>query len=141
MADGVLSGFLYDRREARAVGQPPSGHARGGASTAPVIGPSNLVLRAGTESFAALCSEAPRTIVVSRFSGSTEPTTGDFSGVVKGGFLVQRGERRPINETLIAGNLYELLQRITGISREVRVLGGSDRIPGLRFDDVAITAG
>jgi PmbA protein len=138
---GTLCRILYDVYEARAAGMEPTGHARGGASSLPSIGPSNLRLEPGDQTFAALCVSAPRAVVVSRFSGSCNPITGEFSGVVKGGFLMRGGERHPIKETLIAGNLYELLQRVSGISSEIRTIGGRHRIPGIRVEDVSVTAG
>jgi PmbA protein len=139
--NGQLRSFLYDVYEARAAGAAPTGHARGGAASPPTIGPSNLVLRPGKTPFAQLCAEPERCILVSRFSGSSNAITGEFSGVVKGGFSLRNGERTPIKETLIAGNLYELLKNVSGISREIRDIGGSDRVPALRIEDVSVTAG
>jgi PmbA protein len=78
---------------------------------------------------------------VGRYSGSTNAVTGDFSGVVKNGFLLQGGQRRPIREVLIAGNVFELLGRISAASRERRDVGGSVLVPALRAEDVSITAG
>lgn len=140
LTDGVLRGFLYDVYEARAAGTRPTGHARGGATTQPMIGVSNLLVSAGEQSLADLC-RLPRVVVVNRFSGSSDPVTGEFSGVVKGGFLCRDGERTPLRETLIAGNLYDLLRRISGVSRERENLYGRARIPALRVEDVSVTAG
>lgn len=139
--NGVLRHFLYDVYEARAADTEPTGHALGGASAIPGIGPHALTLRPGDKSFATLCGEGDRALVVSRFSGNCNPVTGEFSGVVKGGFLIENGERRPVNETLIAGNLLELLRNISGISSDTRTLYGSREVPGLRARDVSITAG
>lgn len=138
---GVLRTFLYDVYEARAAGVEPTGHARGGVTSLPQIGPSNLELRAGDESFTRLCCDPERCVVVSRFSGSCNPVTGEFSGVVKGGFLMRHGQRTPIKETLIAGNLYDLLKSVSGVSREIRDIGGHSRMPALRVEDISVTAG
>ena len=79
--------------------------------------------------------------MVTRFSGSTNAATGDFSGVVKGGFLVRDGEQQAIDETTIAGNLYDCLAQISGISNETRRIQGTIEAPWIRIDDVSITAG
>jgi PmbA protein len=55
--------------------------------------------------------------------------------------LVKGGEKIPIQETTVAGNLYECLQRISGISQEVQVFGGTASYPAIRIEDVSITAG
>lgn len=138
---GVLDGFLYDVYEARAAGVEPTGHARGGASTLPSIGTSNRLVEPGETPLADLCAEPERAVLVNRFSGSSNPITGEFSGVVKGGSLLSRGARTSIHETLIAGNLYDLLQRISGLSVERRCLQGRAWLPTLRVEDVSITAG
>jgi PmbA protein len=141
LEEGVLRSFLFDVYESRSQKVAPTGHARGGAGGVPSIGPSNLVMDAGDQSFSRLCTDPKRAIVVSRFSGNCSPITGEFSGVVKGGFLMQRGERIPIKETLIAGNLYEALQRVSGISSETRLINGRLKAPAVRLEDISITAG
>jgi PmbA protein len=138
---GVLQTFLYDSYEARVAGLAPRGNARGGASGAPSIGAVSPTVPAGTTSFAALCSEPKRAVLVSRFSGSSNPITGEFSGVVKGGFLLRKGERTPIREVQISGNLYDALKAISGVSLETRLIDGSVHVPAIRIEDVSVTAG
>ncbi len=138
---GVLKTFLYDVYEARAAQVEPTGHARGSAASPPSIGPSNLTVAAGSGSFSDLCCEPERAVVASRFSGGCNPVTGEFSGVVKGGFLMRSGEKTPIKETLMAGNLFDLIKNISGVSQEARVMNGNRTMPSIRVDDVSITAG
>lgn len=138
---GKLKTFLYDVYEARAAGAEPTGHARGDASSPPSIGPSNLTVRPGDQSFTRLCCDPDRAVVVSRFSGSCNPITGEFSGVVKGGFLMHQGNKTPVKETLIAGNLFEALNNVSGVSEEKRVINGTRTMPSVRVEDVSVTAG
>jgi PmbA protein len=141
--DGVLQTYLYNHYEARAAGNDASstGHAGGGASSLPSISPVQLELAAGDTAASDLFGGEEPIIHVGRFSGSTNPVTGDFSGVVKNGFLVENGERQPIKETLMAGNLFTLLESISAISKERRTLGGSEILPTIRAEGVSITAG
>ena len=99
------------------------------------------VVLAGTTPAAELAAGSDPVVWVGRFSGSTNGVTGDFSGVVKNGFLLARGERRPIRETMIAGNLFEALRNIEAISAERRLLSGSALLPSLRIGGVSVTAG
>ena len=138
--DGVMKGILLDHYEATAAGSSSTGSALGSPSSAPRPGAIALSVRAGDTSEAELIA-AQKCVVVTRFSGSTNPVTGDFSGVVKGGFLVDGGHRRPIKETTISGNIYTALKEITGISRERRLMYGQQLIPTFRVADVSITAG
>jgi PmbA protein len=138
---GVLSGFLYDLYEARAASAQSTGSARGGAADLPRIGPCNLLVEPGETPYAELCREPERAVLVQRFSGSSSSVTGEFSGVVKGSFLLRRGERVPVRETLIAGNLYDVLRSISGISKEVQSLQGSAFVPALRVEGISVTTG
>jgi PmbA protein len=138
--DGVLKAFLYDGREGRAAGRPSSGHAQGGATALPRVGPAALSLATGDVPRAAL-ERMDRGVVVTRFSGSTDAVSGDFSGVVKGGFLVKDGERRPIHETTIAGNLWTCLENVSARADTAHLHYGSRAWPALRVEDVSITAG
>jgi PmbA protein len=61
--------------------------------------------------------------------------------VIKGGYLIKDGERRPIHETTIAGNIYDCLRTITGISQERQVLYGQTAMPTLRIANISVTAG
>lgn len=137
---GVLQGFLYDAYEARAAKTQSTGHASGGASSTPSVGASCLSIAAGTTPLNQLM-DVDQGILVTRFSGSTNPITGDFSGVIKGGFLLQAGEKIPIDETTMAGNLYDCLKNISAISSERRLINGSAHLPTIRIEDVSVSAG
>lgn len=136
---GVLQGFLSNAYEARASQSTSTGHATGGAASTPHVGPSCLSLAAGDTALDDL-TNIERGVLVTRFSGSTNPITGDFSGVIKGGFLIRDGKRTPIEETTMAGNLYDCLQNISAVSSERRLINGSTCLPSLRIDDVSISA-
>jgi len=140
ISNGELNGFLYDAYEARAAGKASTGHASGGAASMPSVGASSLSLGAGTTPLDSLM-QVDQGIYVTRFSGSTNAVTGDFSGVIKGGFLIKNGERIPVDETTMAGNLYDCLKNISAVSQERRVINGSAAMPTVRIKDVSVTAG
>ena len=143
LAAGVLQGFLFNHYEARAAGGEArsTGNAAGGVSSLPMVGPHRLEIDAGDTATADLVAPGERAIWVGRYSGSTNPVTGDFSGVVKNGFLMSGRERHPVREVLIAGNVFELLTRISAISRERQDIGGDALVPAIRAEDVSVTAG
>lgn len=140
---GVLASFLGNHYEAVAADDPSlsTGHASGSVTSLPGVGPTFLEVDAGNMAERELLASTDRAVLVNRFSGSTDPVTGDFSGVVKNGFSVHRGELAPIKEVLIAGNLYELLNAISGMSRERRLLDGARLVPMMRIEGISVTAG
>ncbi|HYC55137.1 MAG TPA: metallopeptidase TldD-related protein [Candidatus Binatia bacterium] len=140
---GTLQGLLFNHYEARAAGggARTTGNAIGSVTALPSVGPHRLEVDPGTIAMDALIASGERAVWVGRYSGSTNSVTGDFSGVVKNGFLLEAGARRPVREVLIAGNVFELLGRISAISRERRDINGGVLVPAMRAEDVSITAG
>ncbi|MDO3386897.1 TldD/PmbA family protein [Gilvimarinus sp. SDUM040013] len=76
--------------------------------------------------------------LVGRLSMGSPAPNGDFSGVIKNSFLLESGKQtKALSETMITGNVAQMLQDIQAISREVTDFGGSQlpwlKISGLRF--------
>lgn len=138
--NGVLQNFFYNHFEARKAGLKASkGNATGGSSSTPSCGPKQLQILPGKSHISEMLNPTEKTILVSRFSGSSDSVSGDFSGTVKGGFLLNKGEKIPIKEVSLSGNIYELLNRIVDISRERKLLASSSHVPWIRFSEVDIT--
>jgi PmbA protein len=140
VGDGVLHHFLYDGKTARRAQRPPTGHAAGSARSLPSVGLTNLRLAPGTLSSQGLLSELGSGLWVGRFSGNVDEVSGDFSGVAKGSFLVRRGVAIcPVQETLIAGNVFELLPRILGRGETLKRLLTVE-CPSVLVDGVTVTS-
>ncbi len=141
---GELRSFLWNTREARAGSRAEgsTGHAAGGSRAAPTIGPTSLLVGEGDQDDDALVRDVAHGILLSRFSGNTDAVSGDFSGVAKGSFLLRAGEApRAIQETLVSGNLYELLAAVSGVGRARRWIDGAVLAPLVRVEGVSVTAG
>ncbi len=141
IGQGALHTFLYDSYEARVAGRSSTGHAQGGATSPPRPGAGMIEVLPGSEPAAVLERDLGLALLVPRFSGRVEMATGDFSGVVKGGFLLENGERMPVAETMIAGNLYEALKHIVALSSDRLQLFGSTRFPTIAIEGIVVTAG
>jgi len=143
LSNGLLQTFLFNHYEARAKGNGTrsTGNATGSAASLPTVGSHRLEVDPGTTAMADMIARSERAVWVGRYSGATNPVTGEFSGVVKNGFLIENGVRRPVREVLIAGNVFELLNQISAVSRERHDVGGQALVPALRAEDVSVTAG
>jgi PmbA protein len=138
---GVLKKFLYNTYTARKDGVRSTGNAGGSTSSPPSVSATNFIIRPGRSSLHALVSEMENGIIISRFSGNVNPVNGDFSGVVKGGRLVRNGEiKHAVKEVMMAGNVFDALRHLTGVSREQKAIFDSI-LPYMRFDNVSFTAG
>ncbi len=138
---GVLKKFLYNTYTARKDGVRSTGNASGSTSSPPSVSATNFIIRPGRSTIDALVSEMENGIIISRFSGNVNPVNGDFSGVVKGGRLVKNGEiKHAVKEVMMAGNVFDALRHLTGVSREQKAIFDSI-LPYMRFDNVSFTAG
>jgi len=137
---GVLRSFLHNAYTAHAFGVPNTGNAIGSAGTLPAVGPTNWTIVPGDIAKADLIREMKRGLLVSRFSGNADPISGDFSGVAKAAYLIVDGKiDRAVAGTLIAGNVFEALKTLSGISRETEMVLNFTS-PSLRLEGISITA-
>jgi PmbA protein len=146
LANGQLTGFLFDHYAATALGTQSTGNAVGGPSALPSVGPHCLVMAGGPETLQALHDRLASTqkeyLVVQRYSGQSDPVTGDFSGVAKGGEWWKEGKRLYcVKETLIAGNLFQALgSSLFGISQETEIIDCAEQAPSVVCDGISVTA-
>jgi PmbA protein len=138
---GVLKKFLYNTYTAKKEGVSTTGNSGGSTSSPPSVSTTNFIVAPGKSNFDSLVSEMKKGIIISRFSGNVNPVNGDFSGVVKGGKLVENGNvLYPVRDVMVAGNVFEALKNLNGVSRERKVIFDSI-LPYMRFGNVSFTAG
>ena len=132
--DGVLHKFIYDNYWARLGKKESTGNAgRGGGSlnlpaycTVPSISPTNIVLKTGTASEQELLKEVRNGYYVRSVQGAhqSNPETGDFSVALAPAWKIEKGEiKHAVKGTMIAGNAYQMLQKISLIGKDARQVG------------------
>ncbi|MDW4550065.1 TldD/PmbA family protein [Defluviimonas sp. D31] len=112
--DGILQTWTLDLGTARRLGLKSTASASRGTSSPPSPSVSNIALTQGDKSREQLLDEIGTGLLVTSMIGSSiNPTTGDYSRGASG-FWVENGQLAyPVNECTIAGNLREMLMRIT----------------------------
>lgn len=126
--NGVLRSFLLSL-----YGANKTGHDRA------LNRSSRWVIEPGEKSYEDMIEEVENGILLCRFSGGRPNDNGDFSGVAKNSYYIKDGEiQYPLTETMIAGNLAELLKNIVNISRD-GIDFGSSILPWIQFSDVVIS--
>jgi PmbA protein len=95
----------------------------------------------GEGDIADLARQAGRPVLaLRRFSGNLNTITGDFSGVAKNSHLLNNGESIPLMETMIAGNVFDLLNNIVAIGKSANYRGIMETGPIL-VDGVSVSVG
>ena len=99
----------------------------------------NMVIEAGDKSLDEIIAGIEKGILVGRFSGGDPAQNGDFSGVAKNSFLIENGKIScAVSETMISGNLAEMLNNLVAISKE-RVADGYSVLPYAAFDGITVS--
>ena len=99
----------------------------------------NVVIAPGNKPIADIIASIDKGILVGRFSGGQPSSNGDFSGVAKNSFLIENGKIGPaLSETMIAGNMADMLNRLRDISAE-QVADGMMALPYMAFDGITIS--
>ncbi|MHA2426204.1 MAG: TldD/PmbA family protein, partial [Candidatus Thorarchaeota archaeon] len=116
---GVFKEVLHNAFTANKAGLESTGHAYGTYRTAPNTQPTNIEVFGGTKSLDDMISEIDSGIYVQRISAMPDPASGDFSAVVKGGKLIEKGELTDtLKELTCSGNVFEGIKNISSISKD-----------------------
>jgi PmbA protein len=143
VAGGVLESSLYNAYAAHTEGRASTGHASGGPRSVPGLGSHAVVVAPGHGGdLATLLRTLGRGLYVQRFSGTVDPTSGDFSGVAKSARWIEGGVPvRSLRETLISGNAFELLKDAVTLGSVSERIMGYTRAPPAIVDRISVTAG
>jgi len=112
--DGILKTWTLDLATARRLGLESTANAARGTTAPPSPAATNIALTQGNKSRDQLITEMGTGLLITSMIGSTiNPNTGDYSRGASG-FWVENGEiAYPVNECTVAGNLRDMLMRIT----------------------------
>ena len=132
LQNGILHHHFHDCYSARKTGGQLLG-MKGG--------PFGLHIAPGSMSMIELTSQHKEILYVDRFSGNTDPLTGDFSGVAKSSRLFVDGQDVGcVKETMIAGNSFDLCNQIIGLSAESTIISGSMNCPTFLVDGATVSS-
>ena len=112
--DGRLTTWLLDSASARQLGLQTNGRASRGTGGPPHPSCTNLYMKPGALSPAALMADIKDGLLVTRtFGPNLSIVTGDYS-VGVGGFWIENGKPTyPVNEITVAGNLKTMFRAMT----------------------------
>ncbi|TFF84394.1 MAG: TldD/PmbA family protein [Promethearchaeota archaeon] len=132
-------GLLHNFYTASKEGVKSTGNAaRSSYSSVPKIGISNFILKKGNISKADLFNDTKYGILLNYTGDRPNLTTGDFSGLILQGNIIENGEiKEPLNETMLAINLLDLFKKIEAVSKESKTYG-SFRAPYVKINEVQI---
>ena len=123
---GVVSHFIYDLQTAALAKTQSTGNGdRHGGVPAP--SPSSLVIDNGDTSFKEMVKDVKEGLIIDMLIGAEQGNilNGDFSGNVLLGYKIENGEIvGRVKDTIVAGNVYQLLKKIEAIGKDARWVEG-----------------
>lgn len=125
---GILRSYLLSLYGSKKTGNERAANA-GGA----------WIVDKGDASYEEMVKSVKRGILLARLSGGATSVNGDFSGVAKNSYLIEDGQiRYPISESMVSGNVAEILKNIVAVSRE-RVDSGDCILPWVAVSGATIS--
>jgi PmbA protein len=140
--NGVVKNFLYDLQTAAQAGGCSTGNAGRGRGL-PAPSPSSFVISPGTVGFDEMLGAIRNGLVVEDLMGAEQGNIlgGDFSGNVLLGYKVENGRiAGRVKNTMVSGNIYQLLNQTVAIGSDTRWVGGGLSTPSLFFPNVSVAS-
>ncbi|MDY6918320.1 MAG: TldD/PmbA family protein [Chloroflexota bacterium] len=140
---GVVGHFLYDLQTAARAGATSTASAHRGRRSMPAPSVTALVFDEGDTSFKDMVSDLKEGLVVEALIGAGQGNIlgGDFSGNVLLGYRVENGEiTGRVKDTMISGNIYDVLKGLVAVGDEARWVGGAVKAPALHLGRLSVAA-
>ncbi len=139
---GVVSQFLYDLHTAALANTQSTGNgSRHGGLPSP--SPSSIVIGEGDVPFWDMVGDMKQGLIVDQLMGAEQGNilNGDFTGNVLLGYKVERGEiTGRVKNTMVSGNVYEVLSQLEAVGQKSRWVGGFLRTPCLYCASLSVAA-
>jgi PmbA protein len=131
---GTVTSFLYDLQTAALTGKLSTGNGSRNRGGLPAPSPSAFVIAPGSTTFEEMVRDMKEGLVIEQLMGAEQGNIlgGDFSGNVLLGYKVENGKIvGRVKNTMVSGNVYQVLKDITAIGSQARWVGGFLHTPPL----------
>jgi PmbA protein len=140
--EGIPRNFFYDLKTAALAHTSSTGHAgRGGGLPSP--SPSSFVVNSGEASFEDMLADVKEGLLIEVVMGASQGNIlgGDFSGNVLLGYKIENGRiAGRVKDTIVFGNVYELLKDIAAIGSDGKWVGGRLYIPSIYCPALSVSS-
>lgn len=140
---GVATTFLYDLQTAGQAGTTSTGNASRFQASPPFPAARVMLVDEGDVSYDDMVRDMQEGIVVDRLLGAGQGNllAGDFNANVLLGYRVSQGRIvGRIKDTVISGNVYDVLGNLAAIGNQARWLGGRIRTPAVYCRGASVSA-
>ena len=143
VTEGTVSNFYYDLQTAALAKTRSTGNGHRSQGGQPSPSPTAFIVTPGDTSFDDMVHDIKEGLVVEQLMGATQGNIlgGDFSGNVLLGYKVEGGQIvGRVKDTMVAGNIYELLKQVAAIGSDARWVGSFLSTPSIYCPAVSVAS-
>ncbi len=141
IAAGTVASFIYDLQTAGQANTRSTGNGSRAGSGLPTPSPSAFTIDAGDTSFDDMLADIREGLVIEYVMGASQGNIlgGDFSGNVLLGYMVKNGKIvGRVKNTMVSGNIYQILKEIAAVGNDARWVGGFLNSPSLYCPSLSV---
>ncbi|MFB0559581.1 MAG: TldD/PmbA family protein [Dehalococcoidales bacterium] len=140
---GTVTSFLYDLQTAALAHARSTGNGSRGRGGLPAPAPSAFIIAPGNTTFDDMVRDIKEGVVIEWLMGAEQGNIlgGDFSGNVLLGYKVESGKIvGRVKDTMVSGNVHQLLKQITAIGSDARWVGGFLNTPSIYCPSLSVAS-
>ncbi|MBP1707019.1 MAG: peptidase modulator of gyrase [Chloroflexi bacterium] len=141
--NGVVRNFLYDLQTAGQAKTKSTGSGSRGRGGLLAPSASAFVISPGEAAFAEMVQDIQEGLLIEQLMGAEQGNIlgGDFSGNVLLGFKIENGKIvGRVKNTMVSGNVYQVLKNIVALGREAKWVGGGIYTPHIYCPALSVTS-
>lgn len=143
ISEGIVENFIYDLQTAASAGSKSTGNGKRIGAGIPKPRMNFLVIKEGTTSFKDMISDIKEGLLIEQLMGAEQGNIlgGDFGGNVLLGYKIENGEIiGRVKDTMISGNIYQVLKQPIEIGSVARDVDGKIKTPHLYCPCLSVSA-
>ena len=140
---GTVTNFIYDLQTASLARVQSTGNGSRNSGGLPSPTPSAFVITPGNTTFDEMVNDVKEGLVIEHLMGAEQGNilSGDFSGNVLLGYKVESGRIvGRVKDTMVSGNVYQVLKQITAIGSDAKWVGSSISTPSLYCPSLSVAS-
>ncbi|HEY87970.1 MAG TPA: TldD/PmbA family protein [Dehalococcoidia bacterium] len=140
---GTIVNFLYDLQTAALARTQSTGNGSRNRGGLPTPSPSAFIVAPGSTTLDEMVRDMKEGLVIEHLMGAEQGNIlgGDFSGNVLLGYKVENGKIvGRVKDTMVSGNVYQVLKQIIAIGNEPKWVGGFLSTPHLYCPSLSVAS-
>ena len=140
---GTVASFLYDLQTAALANTQSTGNGRRPGGGLPTPSPSAFIIQPGDTSFDDMLADIKEGLIIEYLMGAEQGNIlgGDFSGNILLGYKVESGKIvGRVKDTMVSGNIYQVLKDIIAIGSDAKWVGGFLNSPSLYCPSLSVAS-